>query len=221
MTSPKLGFTTASLCGVLALSVAACAPPNAQQANLPVVASVGQPSGAPAAGQDVASDESLTPTAFGPISAVDKKLLAVVAQTSIRENTTSEWALERSQNPQIRAAAQTIITQHKDLMAKDMSLSAKLGLPVPDKPSAQMQEGIDRMRDETGTTFENDYVNTLRQGHAEALILLNTVRADTRNSLVRSYSDLAESYVMTHIQMLEKTGDVDFSKLPVPPPPTN
>jgi hypothetical protein len=79
-----------------------------------------------------------------------------------------------------------------------------------------MQAGIDRMRGEFGETFDRDYVNTLRKAHAEALILVSTVRADTRNSLVRPFADLAGDYIKTHINLLEKTGDVDYAQLPVP-----
>jgi predicted outer membrane protein len=158
----------------------------------------------------------LTPTSSGPLSAADVKLLTIVRQTSLREIITSQWAEQRTANPMVLKAAQMMISQHTVLQSKDLDVAEQLGLTLPDKPSADMQTGIDRMRTETGTTFDTDYVNTLRQAHAQALILLAKVRADTRNSLVRPFAELANGYITNHIQMLEATGDVDYAKLPIP-----
>jgi predicted outer membrane protein len=160
--------------------------------------------------------EDLTPTRWGPLSAADTKLLTIVRQTSLREITTSKWALQRSSNPKVKQAAQMIINQHVVLDSKDLALAAKLGLQLPDKPAPDMQVGIDRMRTEQGQTFDTDYVNTLRQAHGVASILLANVRADTRNTLVRPFADFAANFIHNHIVMLEKTGLVDYTKLPVP-----
>jgi predicted outer membrane protein len=203
-----------TLCGALALAVTACAPPTppvvtAPQAPVPTVR--------PATSTPATQTESdLTETAFGPISPTARKLLTIVEQTSLREITTSTWAQQRSSNPAVREAARVIITQHKDLENRDTDISTRMNLPVPAEPAPDMQAGIDRMRTEFGETFDRDYVNTLRKAHADALILVSTVRADTRNSLVRPFADLAGDYIKTHINLLEKTGDVDYAQLPVP-----
>ncbi|MCR6488955.1 DUF4142 domain-containing protein [Amycolatopsis sp. OK19-0408] len=202
-----------ALSGALALAVAACAPPNAQVVTAPQAPAVtGQPAAPPA----TLTEANLTQTPFGPISPTGRKLLTIVQQTSIREITTSNWAIERSANPAVREAARTIITQHNDLENRDTDISTRMGLAVPTEPAPDMQVGIDRMRGEFGEEFDRDYVNTLRKAHAEALILVSTVRADTRNSLVRPFADLAGDYIKTHINLLEKTGDVDYAQLPVP-----
>jgi predicted outer membrane protein len=159
---------------------------------------------------------TLTDTRYGPLSAADVKLMTLVRETSLREITTSQWALERSTNPQVRSAAQMIITQHVQLQQEDLAAAAKLGLQLPDQPSADMQVGIDRMAKETGKVFDDDYANTLRQAHGEAFILIAQVRADTRNTVVRPLADSANDFIKMHINVLEKTGDVDYSQLPVP-----
>lgn len=69
---------------------------------------------------------------------------------------------------------------------------------------------------ERGATFDADYTNTLRQAHGAALILIATVRADTQNSLMRTFADSTRDFVQNHIQMLEKTGIVNYPTLPVP-----
>jgi predicted outer membrane protein len=165
-----------------------------------------------------AADLSLSPNQFGPLSAADKKLLALVRETSLREITTSQMALQKSSDPRIRQAAQMIISQHVVLNQKDLEAAQKLGLQLPNEPAPDMQVGIDRMKTENGKEFEDDYTNTLRQAHGEALILLSKVRADTQNSVVRPFAELASGFILMHIQMLEKTGQVNWGKLPVPNP---
>lgn len=98
----------------------------------------------------------------------------------------------------------------------DLQAAKTLGITLPGKPAPDMQVGIDRMRDETGVVFDTDYTNTLRQAHGEAFILIAQVRADTRNSVVRPLADAANDFIKTHIQVLEKTGDVDYTQLPIP-----
>lgn len=159
---------------------------------------------------------TLTPTRWGPLSKADEKLMTIVRQTSLREITTSRWAEQRSANPRVRQAAQVIIKQHLALQRRDLAIASRMGMRLPAKPSTDMQAGIDRMRNERGRTFDLDYVNTLRQAHAQALILISTVRADTRNSLVRPFAGTANDFIKTHIEVLERTGDVDYTKLPVP-----
>jgi predicted outer membrane protein len=203
-----------ALCGALTLAVTACAPPNAQVVTAPQApAATGR---AAAAAPPTLTEANLTETPFGPISPAGRKLLTIVEQTSLREITTSTWALQRSANPAVQEAARTIITQHKDLETRDTDISTRMGLAVPTEPAPDMQAGIVRMRGEFGDAFDRDYVNTLRKAHAEALILVSTVRADTRNTLVRPFADLAGDYIKTHINLLEKTGDVDYAQLPVP-----
>lgn len=229
MTIRKL--RVALCCGLLAFSAAACSsgsqpavsvPPPAGQAGAgaaqqqPADAASDPASSAPASPDANAGAQDLTPTAWGPIGPADKKLLSLVQQTSLREITTSQRALQVSNNPMVKMAAQVIIDQHKDLEAKDAQISAELGLPLPDKPAPDMQVGIDRMANETGEAFDKDFANTLRQAHAQALILISTVRADTRNDVVRSFADLANDYIKNHCAQLEKTGDVDYDQLPVP-----
>jgi predicted outer membrane protein len=200
--------------GALALAVTACAPPTPQVVTAPQIPVPSVRSATPTPPTQTESD--LTETAFGPISSAGRKLLTIVEQTSLREITTSTWAQQRSSNPAVQEAARVIITQHKDLENRDTDISTRMNLQVPTEPAPDMQAGIDRMRTEFGETFDRDYVNTLRKAHAEALILVSTVRADTRNSLVRPFADLAGDYIKTHINLLEKTGDVDYAQLPVP-----
>lgn len=173
-------------------------------------------SSAPQGQQATADDQSLTATQYGPLSAADIKLMTIVRQTSLREITVSQWALQRSSNQFVKQAAQTIIDQHVQLQAHDLQLAQMMNIKLPDQPAPDMQVGIDRMRNENGTTFDDDYTNTLRQGHAEAFILIGKVRADTRNTLVRSFAEQCGEFVKTHMQVLEATGDVNFEKLPVP-----
>jgi len=191
-----------TICGLVAvLSTAACGA-------LDLTADPAQPA--------AVADQSLTPTPWGPLSAVDKKLLMLVRQTSIREITTSQWAEEWSASPLVKQAAEMIITQHVQLENEDADVATKLGITLPDQPSADMMTWMNKLKTERGAAFDADYTNTLRQAHGAALILTATVRADTQNSLMRTFADSARDFIHNHIQMLENTGIVNYPMLPVP-----
>ncbi|MFC0433835.1 hypothetical protein [Kutzneria buriramensis] len=64
---------------------------------------------------------ALTNTRYGPLSAADIKLMTLVRETSLRE---IPVGLQRSRNPQVRSAAQMIITQHVTLQQEDLTAAA-------------------------------------------------------------------------------------------------
>jgi hypothetical protein len=68
----------------------------------------------------------------------------------------------------------------------------------------------------SGTAFDEVWVDRLRAAHGKIFSAIATVRANTRNSLIRQYAEECNDAVTQHMQALEKTGLVEFNTLPLP-----
>jgi hypothetical protein len=61
------------------------------------------------------------------------------------------------------------------------------------------------------------FAQHLRVTDGEVLPAITAVRAGTQNELMRSFAANAAALVSRHMDTLERTGLVDYSKLPAPP----
>jgi hypothetical protein len=70
-----------------------------------------------------------------------------------------------------------------------------------------------------GAAFDRVFVDRLRFAHGQIFAAIATIRADTRNDVVRKLAQDANQFVMTHMALLESTGLVSYSSIPWAPDP--
>ncbi|MFD7017064.1 DUF4142 domain-containing protein [Streptomyces sp. NPDC059161] len=171
-------------------------------------------------------------TRWGPLSAADRDFVVRVRLAGLWEGPAGQQAIERAPSAAIKAAGQHLVDGHAFLDARVREVAAQLGMALPDQPNAQQQSWLRTLTAARGSTYEWDFANLLRSAHGKVFGLVAQIRATTRNSLVRSLAEDANTTVLDHIKMLEATGLVDFDALardgaatatasPTgPPPPT-
>ncbi|MGH3794349.1 MAG: DUF4142 domain-containing protein [Pseudonocardiaceae bacterium] len=160
-----------------------------------------------------------TQTAWGPLGPADRVMLVKVRQASLWEMPTSQMAQQQGSAPRVREIGKLISAEHMDLDAQDRDVAEKLGVQLPNQPSAQQQGWMTEIAGKSGSDFDRTYVQRLRAAHGQVLTFLAQVRAGTRNDLVRSFATTCTAFVSRHMDYLESTGLVDFSALPAPPVP--
>ncbi|GGU22836.1 DUF4142 domain-containing protein [Streptomyces violascens] len=168
-------------------------------------------------------------TRWGPLSAADRDFVVRVRLAGLWEGPAGQQAIERDPSAAVKAAGQHLVDGHAFLDARVREVAADLGMELPDQPNAQQQGWLRQLTADTGIAYERDFANLLRAAHGKVFALVAQIRANTRNTLVRSLADDANTTVLDHIKMLEATGFVDFDALargaatasPTgPPPPT-
>ncbi|MFD7337304.1 DUF4142 domain-containing protein [Streptomyces violascens] len=168
-------------------------------------------------------------TRWGPLSAADRDFVVRVRLAGLWEGPAGQQAIERDPSAAVKAAGQHLVDGHAFLDARVREVAAGLGMELPDQPNAQQQGWLRQLTADTGIAYERDFANLLRAAHGKVFALVAQIRANTRNALVRSLADDANTTVLDHIKMLEATGFVDFDALargaaaasPTgPPPPT-
>ena len=160
-----------------------------------------------------------TQTRWGPLSPADRDLLVMVRQAGLSGGSTGQQAQRQSSNPQVRTVAKRIWTDYSELDNKVLSIAGKLGVPLPDKPTVAQQGWMKELSGQSGREYDRMFAQRLRITDGEVLPVITAVRAGTRNELIRSFTATAATLFNQHMDVLERTGLVDYSRLPAPQPP--
>jgi predicted outer membrane protein len=156
-------------------------------------------------------------TQWGPIGPVEKSFLENVRRANLWEGEqASALGIKKGTTKEVRNAGKVLRDGHAKLEADLRSVAAKLNIALPSAPNADQEKWLSEMRAAEGTAFDEVWVDRLRAAHGKIFSVIASVRANTRNSLVRQYAEKANLAVTEHMQVLEKTGLVEFNTLPLP-----
>lgn len=157
-------------------------------------------------------------TTWGPLSEPGQQLVIKVRLANLWELPMAEEALTRSQNPKIREISKTIAYQHRYLLEPQVrTVAAQLGIHLPTRPTAQQAAWMADIRSKSGHAYDVTFVKWLRFAHGQIFGLIGQVRGTAQNTVVRSFADAANRFVMLHMQLLESTGLTNHDSFPPPP----
>jgi len=154
-----------------------------------------------------------------PLTAADRDFIDRVRLAGLWEMPAGAMAMQKGTTPRVREIGRIIAQQHVTLDRLDRAAAGQLGLTLPNQPLLEQQGWLDEMATARGTDFDKVFVLRMRAAHGLIFPAIATVRADTRNDVVRKLAQEANQFVMTHMTLLESTDLVDYSGLPQPPDP--
>ncbi|MEV0125541.1 DUF4142 domain-containing protein [Streptomyces sp. NPDC050703] len=152
-------------------------------------------------------------TDFGPLSALDRDFVTKVRLAGLWELPAGQQAEERGTAKAVRTAGRHLVEGHTFLDARVREVAARLSLELPNQPDPPQRRRLTELSAARGGTYDEKFANILRRAHGTVFPVVAEVRATTRNSLVRTLADDANTTVLDHITVLEKTGLVDFDGL--------
>ncbi|GLX17509.1 MULTISPECIES: DUF4142 domain-containing protein [Streptomyces] len=152
-------------------------------------------------------------TAYGPLTAADRDFVRKVRLAGLWELPAGRQAQQRGTRPSVRTAGMHLVDGHTELDRQVLQVGQALGMDLPDKPSAQQQEWLNQLTNASNAEYERLFVQLLRRAHGKVFALLAQIRAQTRNSMVRSLATSANATVLDHITVLEESGLVDFDSV--------
>ncbi|MFD8302135.1 DUF4142 domain-containing protein [Streptomyces sp. NPDC059690] len=163
-------------------------------------------------GVSVLNDQTVA-TSYGPLSGLDRDFVTKVRLAGLWELPAGQQAEQKGTTPAVRTAGEHLVEGHTVLDQQVRDVAGKLGLQLPNQPSDQQKQWLRTLSAAQGTDYDRDFVNLARLAHGKVFSLVAQVRATTRNSLVRSLADDANTTVLDHIRALEATGYVDWDAL--------
>jgi putative membrane protein len=103
------------------------------------------------------------------ISDQDKTFLKGQQETNIAEVALGKVAIERATTETVRELARKLTSDHQQVLELNRALSTKLGLPVPEQPSAEQQATGEKVKAQTGKAFDEAYVAAQVEGHTKSV----------------------------------------------------
>lgn len=182
-----------------------------------LVATAGLLTPAPAgADTDIGTPLRQEGAADGPLDPADRDVLHKVKQAGLWEMPVGMWMEERGQSPRVREVGRLIATEHAQLNTIVDTAAARLGVELPVEPTAEQQDWMAEIDEQTGATFEERAVFLLRLAHGKVLPFLASIRSGTENAVIRQFTTESMAFVARHIEYLESTGLVRYGELPDP-----
>ncbi len=165
-------------------------------------------------------DTAVWQTKWGPLSAADRELISKVRLASLWEMPEAQQAAQRAQSPKVRQISAEIAAQHMTLDVAVRDIAQKLNVDLPNLPSPVQQGWMNDINSRSGHDYDVTYVKWLRFAHGQIYALIGSVRGSTQNTLMRSFADTGQTFVLNHMRLLESTGLVNANSFPSPPPIT-
>ena len=131
----------------------------------------------------------------------DKKFLATAAQADVNEIKLSELAEQKATNPDVKAFARKMVTEHKAMSASMKPFADEWGLTPPDGPDADHQKEWDKLNGLSGKDFDKEYMDQMVSDHAKALSAFTSEAKDSKDEKFKAAVIKGKTHVAAHKNM--------------------
>lgn len=131
----------------------------------------------------------------------DKKFLAMAAQSDVNEIKLSELAVQKASNPDVKAFAQKMITEHKMMTASMKPFVKAWGLTPPMDVDADHKDEWNKLNGLSGADFDKEYMSAMMKDHTKALDAFTTEAKDTKDIPFKDAVIKGKSHIAAHKNM--------------------
>src|SRR5215208_5864126 len=124
------------------------------------------------------------------------------ASSSLFEIQSSQSALQKSQNNQVRDFAQKMIDDHTK--ASDQLKAAAQGQNVPTTPDPEHAQMLQQLNGANGGDFDRRYVQLQLTGHQEAVTLFDRYAQNGDNPQLKQFAQQTLPDLREHLQMAQQ-----------------
>ncbi len=130
-----------------------------------------------------------------------RKFLAFAAQGDQDEIAVSEVAEKKATNPDVKAFAHKMVTEHKQMTASMKPFAEKWGMTPPSGPDADHQKEIDKLNGLSGAAFDKEYMDAMVDDHTAVLKKFTTEVDDTKDPAFKAAVEQGKDKVAAHKNM--------------------
>ena len=144
----------------------------------------------------------------GPVKLTAQEALFVIMAGSgnVGEIRLSELALKNSDNQEVKAFAQMMITDHSKANDELLQVAKNHNIDFPPAPPAAAYKMSQTMLSMKGAEFDKVYMGELVKAHTNALAALKKAKGEVKDELLAAYVDGTEKIVAEH---LKKAKEID------------
>jgi putative membrane protein len=131
----------------------------------------------------------------------DKKFLANAAQSDRNEIALSEVAEQKATNPDVKAFAHKMVTEHKEMSASMKPFAEKWGLNPPVDVDSDHKKELDKLNGLSGNDFDKEYMDQMVSDHSKALDAFTDEAKDTKDAKFKAAVLKGKTRVAAHKNM--------------------
>ena len=166
------------------------------------------------AANDAASEAPAAPGAASGAAANEPEMPAATtaqgfaaraALSDMFEIQSSQLALERTQNPQLRQFAQRMINEHQTMTNQMQAALQQAGVTVmpPAQLDAEKQEAMESLRGAGPADFDTRYLEVQTEAHENALNLFRDYSGNGDNDVIKQLATRGAPMIENHLQTLK------------------
>ena len=134
---------------------------------------------------------------------MDKQFLATASQSDYTEITFSKLAADKATNPQVKAFAEKMITDHTTLETEMKPFADKWGVTPVMTLDATHQQKFDALQQLSGLDFDKAYMMGMDDDHHMALTLFKQEESTTTDKDFKKTVAKGEKVVGMHTKMAD------------------
>ncbi|MBD2067547.1 DUF4142 domain-containing protein [Leptolyngbya sp. FACHB-671] len=146
---------------------------------------------------------SQTPTTLSaaPVSSLDQQFMIMAAQGNNAEIQTSQLALDRSENEEVRQFAQRMIQEHTLANQQLQQIASQYGTNLPADPGPLNQAIAEQLAQLSGSEFDRAYMGAQTNAHLRTVALFQTQIQQGQEESLRQYATQLLPSVADHYEM--------------------
>jgi len=131
----------------------------------------------------------------------DKKFLANAAQGDKNEIALSEVAEQKATNPAVKAFAEKMVREHKEMSESMKPFAEKWGINPPVEVDSDHQKELDKLNGLSGKDFDKEYMDQMVSDHSKALSAFTDEAKDTKDAKFKAAVLKGKTRVAAHKNM--------------------
>jgi putative membrane protein len=133
----------------------------------------------------------------------DTKFLEKANQGSVDEVDLAQLVLKKSNNEDVKAFAQQMVTDHTALLDNMKPFDAEAGLTVPNHPDAATEANKIKLAVLTGSAFDKAYIKAMVEDHSKDLKEFMAEEKSTAYPAFKTAVGKGEQVVRGHLKMID------------------
>lgn len=141
------------------------------------------------------------------LSHADKKFIENAAEANAHELALSQLAADKATNPDVRAFAQKMVTDHQQLASDLADLAVRKGVKIDEEVRDGQEKDVKSFTNKSGNEFDREYAKKMVKGHKDALELFQKAATDCKDPEVVALASKYLPIITEHNEHARMLGD--------------
>jgi putative membrane protein len=118
----------------------------------------------------------------------DPNFLMTAASSNMLEIELGRMAVQNASNQRVKDFGQMMVDHHSKAHQELKTVASKTGTTLPQTMMPMHQKMVDKLSGKTGTSFDEDYMDTMETAHAMDIAMFEAKTSNASNPIVKEFA---------------------------------